>query len=216
MTILPSAVCLFAVAVLVLAERRQWWLTIVVSKMVASSALIWTALVFDAGASVAGRWLLAGLLASWIGDALLLPTERDRWFQLGIAAFLVTHVCYIAALVQAHLGEVELIIALVAAGATALGVLRWLMPHLSGPYRVLVPGYVLVITLMLATALAVTMSGTTPAIAIGGIFFIASDCLVARDRFILRSFVNVAWGLPLYFIGQLLLAWGVSTNFAGP
>jgi hypothetical protein len=38
----------------------------------------------------------------------------------------------------------------------------------------------------------------------------ASDVAVARDRFVVRSLANSLWGLPLYFVAQLLLAWTVT------
>jgi len=30
---------------------------------------------------------------------------------------------------------------------------------------------------------------------------------VARDRFVAQGFINRAWGLPMYYGGQLLLAY---------
>jgi hypothetical protein len=41
--------------------------------------------------------------------------------------------------------------------------------------------------------------------------FYASDLAVARDRFVARVFLNRAWGLPLYFGGQLVIAASMST-----
>jgi hypothetical protein len=38
----------------------------------------------------------------------------------------------------------------------------------------------------------------------------ASDVAVARDRFVAPSVGNRLWGLPLYFVAQLLLAWTVT------
>jgi hypothetical protein len=42
--------------------------------------------------------------------------------------------------------------------------------------------------------------------AAGAILFYVSDLAVARHRFIQRSFINRALGLPIYYLGQLLLA----------
>jgi uncharacterized membrane protein YhhN len=36
--------------------------------------------------------------------------------------------------------------------------------------------------------------------------FMASDVFVARERFVRSSPVNTTAGLPLYFLGQVLLA----------
>jgi hypothetical protein len=43
-------------------------------------------------------------------------------------------------------------------------------------------------------------------VAVGALAFTASDVSVARDRFVKHEFVNRAWGLPLYFGAQLLIA----------
>jgi hypothetical protein len=43
-------------------------------------------------------------------------------------------------------------------------------------------------------------------VAVGALAFAASDVSVARDRFVRPEFVNRAWGLPLYYAAQLLLA----------
>ena len=52
--------------------------------------------------------------------------------------------------------------------------------------------------------LVIELSGS--ALAVGALAFTASDVSVARDRFVKHEFVNRAWGLPLYFGAQLLLA----------
>jgi len=206
---LPILVCVVAVVAHVLGEWKRRPIQIALFKMVASSTLLWTAFELGALASIAGRWVLVGLAASWLGDALLLVPGQGRLFQRGIAAFLATHLCYIAAILQHSIGIPEATLGLIVAAATAFGVIRWLRPHLTGSFRFLVPGYTVAITLMLAAALAGSMSGAPIAIAIGGIFFITSDFLVARDRFIARSIANIAWALPLYFAGQLFLIWGI-------
>jgi hypothetical protein len=43
-------------------------------------------------------------------------------------------------------------------------------------------------------------------VVVGALAFTASDVSVARDRFVQPAFHNRAWGLPLYFGAQLLLA----------
>ena len=43
-------------------------------------------------------------------------------------------------------------------------------------------------------------------IALGATAFFLSDIAVARNRFVAPGFTNRAWGLPLYYVGQVLLA----------
>ena len=43
----------------------------------------------------------------------------------------------------------------------------------------------------------------------GAIGFFASDLAVAPNQFITESVANRAWGLPLYYASQFVLAWTV-------
>ena len=46
--------------------------------------------------------------------------------------------------------------------------------------------------------------------ALGAVAFAAADISVARDRFVVSAFLNRAWGLPVYYSAQLLLAWSIT------
>ncbi len=71
---------------------------------------------------------------------------------------------------------------------------------------------------MLTAAAAPLLAGAPPwfgepravLLAAGALCFFASDGAVARQRFSHESFWNKAWGLPLYFAGQLLIAWSAA------
>jgi len=58
----------------------------------------------------------------------------------------------------------------------------------------------------LAAVLDGLISGGPLAVAVGALAFTASDVSVARDRFVRHEFLNRAWGLPLYYAAQVLLA----------
>jgi uncharacterized membrane protein YhhN len=66
--------------------------------------------------------------------------------------------------------------------------------------------YMVVIGVMATLACGVTAAGGPWAVAVGALAFTASDISVARDRFVQHEFLNRAWGLPLYYAAQLLLA----------
>jgi len=83
---------------------------------------------------------------------------------------------------------------------------RWLSPNLPTDMRLPVQAYFLVISVMTALACAVSGAGGPPVVAAGAIAFTASDISVARDRFVHPEFANRAWGLPLYYLAQVLLA----------
>ena len=43
----------------------------------------------------------------------------------------------------------------------------------------------------------------------GAILFYASDIFVARQQFVARQYLNRLVGLPLYYIGQFMIAYSV-------
>ncbi len=45
--------------------------------------------------------------------------------------------------------------------------------------------------------------------AIGALGFAASDLAVAREQFVRPGSINKLWGLPVYYLSQLALAWTV-------
>jgi uncharacterized membrane protein YhhN len=206
MTVLPVVVCLAALVGLLFAERsgstRGKWLC----KPLAAAAYVWAALAWGALESTYGRWLLAGLVLCWWGDVLLIPRQRRAWFRAGILAFLAGHLAYIAAFLHLRIGLLGLVMGNLMAAALVWLVWSWLGPRLPSDYRRLVAVYVIVICAMLVAAFAAADGVDRWAIALGATFFAVSDVSVARDRFVTKAFVNRAWGLPLYFAAQLILA----------
>jgi len=202
----PYLTCVLAVAGLLWAEfrgsRRGLW----IAKPLASLAFVWVGIAAGALGTGYGQLVLAALLACLLGDLLLIPLGRPGVFRAGVFAFLVGHLLYSAAFLSRPLDAFGL-----AAGAVLLavvigGVFRWLGPLLprdmAGPVRV----YMVVIGVMSALACGVTAAGGSWAVAAGALAFTASDVSVARDRFVRHEFLNRAWGLPLYYGAQLLLA----------
>lgn len=206
-TLLPVAVCLVSVAALLVAERLDHRPGQAVAKLSASSAFVWAALAWGVGESAFGRWILAGLALCWLGDALLLSRGRSRSFLLGIGAFALAHLCYATACARLPLGFAVGAAAAVPAGAGAWAALRWLGPHLPGNFRGPVRIYIGVISAMLVLAAAAVGGGATPWLGAGALGFALSDLSVARERFVSPGFLNVAWGLPAYFLSQLAIAW---------
>jgi len=152
------------------------------------AAIAWRALpAHDAGYR---RAVLAGMALSCIGDiALMLPMDA---FVPGLIAFLLAHVCYIVAFRAGVRGGRGLAGAALLLGAFACGNLVALWPHLPGDMRVPVLAYVVVLAVMAILALArhwarpalhgAARSSTAWA-AGGAVLFVASDCLLAWDRF---------------------------------
>ena len=202
----PYLLCAVAVAGLLRAEyrgsRRGLW----VAKPVASLAFIWAGIAAGALDSTYGQLLLAGLVLCLLGDLLLIPLGRPTIFKAGVFAFLAGHVAYSAAFLTRPLDPLGLAVAAALLAVVLLGVLRWLAsslpPDMVGPVRT----YMLVIGVMSALACGVSAAGGPWAVAVGALAFTASDVSVARDRFVRHEFLNRAWGLPLYYAAQLLIA----------
>ncbi len=198
--------CLSCVALLLGAQRLGFRPGVAIAKLGAAASFVVFALQLGALDSEFGRRVLLGLCLCATGDALLLPSGQTRWFQLGIASFLLGHLAYAAAFVRFPLPAMALIAGSVALAAFGLAAWRWLAPSLPPDFRLPVVAYVGVICAMVVTAVAATAGGAPAAVAAGAIGFAVSDLSVARDRFVAPGFVNGAWGLPLYFGAQLLLA----------
>lgn len=71
--------------------------------------------------------------------------------------------------------------------------------------------YIIVISLMVTAAFGTVAADPDWRIAVGAVAFFVSDLLVARDRFVVPAFVNRTIGLPLYYLGQTLLALSAGT-----
>jgi len=205
----PVLVCAIAVFLLLIAEARQSapgkWAT----KPVAAACYIWLALDRGAITTPYGRWVLLALALCWLGDLLLIPRHASHWFRLGLVAFLLGHLAYALAFLELGVSHIGLAIGATLFAGVGWLVWRWLDPHVSGRMRWPVRAYVIVISLMAALALATVAAGSSALIAVGAIGFMISDLGVARNRFVTPGLINRAWGLPLYFASQLLLAYSV-------
>lgn len=202
---LAVTVTLIALAALLVAEATGASAGVWIAKPVASTGFVAVGVAAGALDSTFGRLVLLALLLSWWGDVLLIPKSRAI-FLAGLGSFLLGHVAYAAAFVVRGVALPWLVGAAAAMVAPALLALRWLAPHVPAPMRVPVRGYVTVISIMVACAVATVAHAGGAAILAGASMFYVSDLAVARHRFVAPGFANKVWGLPLYYGGQLLLA----------
>jgi len=202
----PYLLCAIAVAGLLWAEYRGSRQGLWLAKPVASLAFIWAGIAAGALDSTYGQWILLGLVLCLLGDVLLIPHDRPAVFRAGVFAFLGGHVAYSAAFLTQPLDGFGLAGGAVLLAVVVGGVLRWLASSLPADMAWPVRIYMIVIGVMSALACGVTAAGGPWAVAVGALAFTASDVSVARDRFVRHEFLNRAWGLPLYYGAQLLLA----------
>lgn len=199
---------LIALALLLIAEYRKnlggKWLF----KPLASAGFVLTALAAGALESLYGVVILVGLLLSMAGDVLLIPRRRAA-FLAGLSAFLLGHVAYAVAFYVHGVDWLFVAFAAFVLLIVGLGLARRYLPRIEHRMHGPVLAYGIVITAMLALAIGTVGAGGVWLILAGATLFYLSDLSVAGDRLIQSSFLQRAWGLPAYFIGQLMLALSV-------
>jgi uncharacterized membrane protein YhhN len=194
-----------ALGVLLAAEAWEKRALVWIAKPVAALSFVGAGLASGALGSPFGIALLAGLVLCVGGDVLLIPKTKGA-FLAGLVSFLLGHVAYAVAFVLRGIDARATALAAGALAVLAVGVGRWLLPHVEPKMKAPVVAYTIVITSMVALAVGTFVARADPLLLAGAIGFYASDLAVARERFVKKTFWNRAWGLPLYFYAQMLLA----------
>jgi len=188
----------------------------IAGKLLGVDALVWlfkplTTIAIATGAfqrsdaSPYARAVFAGLLLSLAGDVLLIP---QGLFVAGLVAFLLAHVAYLFAFTR-DVRPFARRLPFVAVAAIALAVLALLWPRLPSALKLPVLCYVLMLGAMTAQANArgaqLATTGARRA-ALGGALFMASDALLAIDRFHTPLPLSSLWVLGTYYPAQVLIA----------
>lgn len=148
------------------------------------------------------KWLVIGQFFSLLGDVALI-FDAPMWFGLGIAMFLITHICYLVGFfkigARQALSDRRWVLVVYPVLWVAANAALW--PGL-GPLRL----PILVYSVFLVSMALVSMSlGTL--FGIGGTLFMLSDLLIGE---------TVAYGnftgsdvlvMSTYIVGQALIAW---------
>jgi len=182
-----------------------------VAKLIASSAFIAVALQSGAVSSGYGRLILVGLVCSWCGDMFLTNLTQTA-FLLGLGAFLLAHVAYIAAFIVHGVNRRWLLAAAVPVLALAIAVTAWLAPYVAPYLSIPVRAYTAVISVMVIMAIGTRGNGGHLLILAGALLFFVSDLSVAALRLVQTDWPTYILGLPFYYGGQLCLALSVSQS----
>ena len=205
--IVTGVTCLVLVATLLVGMHT----VAAIAKVVASCGFISVAILSGALQSVYGKVLLSGLVLSFLGDAFLIGETRQA-FLSGLAAFLLAHLAYVAAFVVNGISLRWLAGAAIPVIGVAIGVAAWLAPHTPPEMSLPVRLYTIVISGMVIAAFGTRGKGGSVLILVGALLFFLSDLSVAALRLVQTDFPTYAWGLPLYYAGQLCLALSVSQS----
>jgi uncharacterized membrane protein YhhN len=184
-------------------RRTETW-----AKPAVLVSLILTAVVLGAPDSAAGIWLLVALAFGLVGDVFLLGDTETR-FRLGLAAFLVGHLAFVASFIQLGLDPQGWnYVSFLVLGAC----LFWTRQvaastYLRGGLALAAP--VGVYTVVIGAMVIYAFSTGEPLIAIGASVFAASDSILAVDRFVSpRKWARVVV-MVTYHVGQALIVAGV-------
>jgi uncharacterized membrane protein YhhN len=153
------------------------------------------------------RWLMPALVFSALGDALLAIPWWTMSFVLGLASFLLAHLCFLGALIPlAHRSRPRL----VAVGVTCVAcaaLLVWFWPGLVRE-RLVVPVIVYIVVLAAMVCAALLARLPTVWTAVGAVCFAGSDAMIGIGRFVLD---NEALAVPIwwaYAAAQILITAG--------
>jgi uncharacterized membrane protein YhhN len=207
-----SLITLTAVLLLLISHQKLYRPGIWFFKILASTGFVAFALERGALGTTYGRWVLAALLAGWLGDLLLLP-KSSLCFLLGMGSFFAGHILYSVAFITREINTKTSFFAAAILAVLTYLIYRWLKPALL-PKRtnmiLPVSVYVIAESIMITLAAGATASSGDPKILIGALLFYFSDYWVARNRFVSPGLTNRIFGLPLYYVAQLIWAATVS------
>jgi uncharacterized membrane protein YhhN len=220
MLIWPALALIFGLLEVVAAVRGMRSLEYVAKP--AAMLFLFGWLVQTVGFTAPGLWFGLGILFSLAGDVLLI--WDDRYFILGIAAFLIAQLAYMIGfnILRPSLSLWALVLAVVL-GLSAARVLRRLIAgaRSSGRPQLVIPVvvYGTAITLMLLSAL-LTLSNPSwgawaaLAAAFGAFLFYMSDIVLAWNKFVAPLPLGRLLNISMYELGQLLLVSGVVLQFS--
>lgn len=161
------------------------------------------------------RFVLIGLVLSLVGDVALLWPQQG--FLPGLVAFLLAHLAYTAAFcVPVRLAARPAWFAGYA--ALALLILSQLWYGVPNALRGPVIAYVVCLATMAAQAAVWWRSAAEGQrlqarhAALGGLFFLASDSLLAFNKFDVPLPLSALWILSTYWVAQALIASSLPTG----
>jgi uncharacterized membrane protein YhhN len=159
----------------------------------------------SADVPVVRRWVLAGLVFSLGGDVALLWPQQG--FLPGLVSFLLAHLAYLVAFTRVH-RLAAWPMAFVAYALVAGFILWRLWPGVPAGLQIPVVAYVLCLAAMAAQAAVLWRRGADRGalLALGGALFVASDALLATNKFAGPLPLASLWILGTYWSAQWCIA----------
>lgn len=161
--------------------------------------------------------LLSALLFSWIGDVILLFADiAEIYFILGLLSFLIAHLSYSVLFNKQIIGEIQINKILFAVGSLLIAfyltaMILVLIPRL-GELKIPVIIYAAVISTMLLFAFNGYLIWKKPGalyIFLGAVAFVASDSILAFDKFYAPIQKSSFFIMLTYLVAQYLIVVGI-------
>ena len=144
------------------------------------------------------RWLVPALVFSAAGDFLLAMPWWEPSFVLGLGAFLIAHLCFLAALVPLVVRTPARLVAAVVLACACVGLLIRFWPRLMAEgMTVPVTLYMVVLAAMVCAALCADLP--TVWTALGAVCFAVSDGMIGIGRFVLRPENAEVLAVPIWW-----------------
>lgn len=204
-----------------LALQRNWFnLEVIAKPGVMISLFIWLSL--STGLSGATLWFGIGIILSLVGDVLLM-ISLERFFMLGLVAFLLAHLTYIIGFnIPVPAINFFGIVFAVMIGLGGARVIRRILDRLpatgQGKMRLPIIIYSAVISVMLLSAMMklvdISWSANAAAlVGVGAFLFYLSDIILAWNKFVAPIQHGRIYNIAAYHLGQIALIAGVISQF---
>ncbi|MGO4373257.1 lysoplasmalogenase [Paenibacillus sp. MCAF20] len=157
--------------------------------------------------------IVIGLVFGIAGDAFLL-VPGDTWFMCGLGSFLIGHLFYIVALLPRMRYSLLGLLAGLPIAAYLVFMIMKLHDSImadSSQSGLWIP--VLVYVLVIGTMFWVAILSRNMHAAIGSLFFVVSDSILAWNKFIGEVTMSDILIMATYFAAQLLLAGSIANVF---
>jgi len=158
--------------------------------------------------------VILALVFGWLGDTFLLDISDPRRFKLGIASFLLGHVCYIISMFNYARPFNIPVVVISAAVAVCLGVIIFKIVRPGKEMKISVIAYEAIIMTMAIFAIQLFLSQGSSFgafVLAGSLCFVASDSTLSYVIFRKSSKLGDFFVMLTYIAAQLLITLGFST-----
>ncbi len=153
---------------------------------------------------IKGKLLGVGFLFSDLGD-ILLELDRSAYFVFGLAAFLIAHIFYITVFIRKPVLKKPRSIIVLVIIVYGLVIGSILIPNLGSMMIPVVAYLIVILTMGISAALG---SHNHFLIIAGACLFIASDSIIAVNKFLMPVLFSSLWIMTIYYSAQFCIISG--------